>query len=373
LGWWAVPFTIALLWWRSLVARLAWLTAIQLFSLGIAVAASLFFVSIARATLRGVPITKFDNWRRWLLEAQFPRKFIWAVLVIAALSVFSVRVFQGAQFPLLSFDADLAYASLSPAETSTAGGGERRANSLRGRNLRGCRASHAELAYVDLSRANLSGCNFEGADLGNADLTNAILLDAVLDRANLRGATFAPRSETSLSDNADVQGSVIKPRTSSLSFAITTRANNWVLARWGVSNPAGGVFLILPNALLMQGLPRDHNERLTRKDLASYDFDHIFSHRMQHADLKGWILHNCIFTKVNLEDADLSHSDLRDARFDNAGLTNVNFDGADLRGADFSSAQGLTQWQLNSAITGKSGATGRRTVLPPGLHGHEDR
>ncbi|HEY7390677.1 MAG TPA: pentapeptide repeat-containing protein, partial [Bryobacteraceae bacterium] len=89
LGWWVVPFTIALLWWRSLVARLAWLTAIQLVSLGVTVAASLFFMSIAGATLRGVPVAYFDNWRQWLLRGWFPRKFVWAALVTAGLSVFS--------------------------------------------------------------------------------------------------------------------------------------------------------------------------------------------------------------------------------------------------------------------------------------------
>jgi uncharacterized protein YjbI with pentapeptide repeats len=392
LGWWVVPLTIALLWWRSLVARLAWLTAIQLFSLGVTVTASLYFISIAGATLRGVPITRFDNWRQWLLRARFPRKFIWAALVTAGLSVFSVRAFRDPLF--FRIYADLSYAKLSP--TGTVEGGERRANFLIGRNLRGCFAYHADMANVNLHGANLSGCQFGAADLRNADLGDAEMYGAKLDGTNLRDAYIAPRFDSnygysaglappfdpryaysaglsghlySESDalqvygfymGADVQGAWIDPGTSHLSRAIRY-ANNWILATW----PS--------DTLSKQSLPAYHNERLAHKDLTDYDFKRLGSIHMQHADLKGWILHNCVFTDVDLEGADLSHSDLRDTRFDGARLTNVNFEGADLRGADLSKARGLTQWQLNSAIAGKSDITGKKTILLPGLHGPADR
>jgi uncharacterized protein YjbI with pentapeptide repeats len=358
LGWCVVPFTIALLWLRALVARLAWITAIQLLSLGAAIAASLFFFSTARGTLRGAPIAYFDNWRQWLLRAPFPRKFIWAALVTASLSVFSVFVFQDAKFLPPWFDADLAYARLSPDEVSTAAGGERRGNSLWGRNLRGCYAPHADMANVDFPRANLSGCYFMKANLRNAMLFNAELSRADFNGADLRGATFLHNRGEASAAYADLQGATIDLAPDGPPFSDIFTTNNWILARW--NNLTSWPDL---------GLPEEHTDRLIRKDLTSYDLDKLNSRHLQHADLKGWILRNCIFTGVDLQGSDLSHSDLRDTLFDKARLTNVNLEGADLRGSDLSKAQGLTQWQLNSAITGKSITSGNMTKFPPGLHG----
>jgi uncharacterized protein YjbI with pentapeptide repeats len=214
----------------------------------------------------------------------------------------------------------------------------------------------------------------EGADLSNANLTGAELANTYLLGANLRGARLVPRSRIGnlILNGANVQGAEIDLDSPTLLSRIVDTTDNWILANRRKTDIVGDV-VDFPDTLLTMGLPGDHRDRLIDKDLTRYDFNKFKSYHMQHADLKGWILHDCNFANVDLESADLSHSDLRDTRFDNADLTNVNFEGADLRGADLSNAQGLTQWQLNSAITGKSDITGKKTQFPQGLHGQAER
>jgi uncharacterized protein YjbI with pentapeptide repeats len=358
LGWWLVPLTIALMWWRSLVARLAWLTAVQLLSEAVAITASLFFISVARATLRGESIRESENWRDWLRRARSPRNAAWAILISGALAAFSIGVFQDA-FTMFPLHADLSYAKLSP---GVAGGAESEgsvaeANSLRGRNLAGCDASHAVMAGVDFAGADLTDCDFSMADMRNADLTYAKLQSADLKGTNLRGARFAwvggvPFDLT----GADLQGAVIVLDPAGVfTDRVVASSSNWTLAIWP------------DRATVALGLPDNHYQRISEKDLSGYNFDELHSWLMQHADLKGWILRKATFVNVSLEGSDMSHSDLREADFENARLMNVNFEGADLRGADLRKAQGLTQSQLNSAITDKT------TKLPQGLHGTASR
>ncbi len=209
LGWWVVPITIALLWLRSLVARLAWLTAVQLFSLAVVITASLFFTSIAQRTLRGSPPNRF-YWRRLFAQGRLLRKVVWALPISVSLWVFSFRVFQDSlpdRYGSWSH-ADLSYAKLSPPELGT-GTGEsdvRGTRGLYGRNLKGCKASYSVMANVELEGADLSGCDFTGADLHNAHIVAARLSRANLSSANLRGATLIPTSDVGSLALADVQG-----------------------------------------------------------------------------------------------------------------------------------------------------------------------
>lgn len=348
LGWWVVPITIALLWLRSLVARLVWLTAIQLVSLTVVITTSLFFTSVAQRTLRGLPPNRFC-WRRLFESGRLLRRIVWALPMSAYLWWFSSLAFQDALPDSFRshFRADLSYAKLSPSElgNATREGDEPRTNGLEGRNLKGCQASYSVMANINLEDADLSGCVFSGADLQNARIFLAQLSKTNLSGANLRGATLDISDAGSL-QFADIQGASLYGR----HVLYAEQSVNWVLARWGRSDA--------PKA----GLPEDHEERINRKDLSGYNFSKIGSSLMWRADLKGWILRQTVFRGVQLDGADMSHADLRDACFNDARVTNVNFEGADLRGADLSKAEGLTQWQLNAAITDTT------TKSPPGLH-----
>jgi uncharacterized protein YjbI with pentapeptide repeats len=69
----------------------------------------------------------------------------------------------------------------------------------------------ADLSYADLSKAVLSGADLSGADLRGSNLAGAYLLGTRLDEANLTdadldGATFEPRSVTSVVGLESVSG-----------------------------------------------------------------------------------------------------------------------------------------------------------------------
>lgn len=82
--------------------------------------------------------------------------------------------------------------------------------------------------------------------------------------------------------------------------------------------------------------------------------------------MKGAMLNGTKLDQANLHGADLTaatflFAELRNAKLHNTNLYNADFEMAQLEGADFSTAQNLTQEQINQAFGDKD------TKLPPGL------
>lgn len=156
-----------------------------------------------------------------------------------------------------------------------------------------------DLTGTDLRGADLSESHLEGAVLEKAHLEKADLWDGHLEETSLRGAHL---------EGTDLQNANLKGA-EDLEIEQLRPARNWILA-------------YLPEDLLEelvdnQVVPRNHNERLAKKDLSYYN-------------LAGMDLREAVFYKFNLHGA--------------------NFTGANLKGSDLSGALGLTQEQLAPAI-----------------------
>ena len=353
LGWWVVPLTLCWLWERSLVARLWWITASQIASIGVSVASALFFIRIARHTLRGRDIQGFP-WRsiwQWTRHS----KLRWEVLAgVGVLGVFALLSVAGYSSSKIS--ANLEFATLAPPknEIETNDPDHRfvgRGVNLKDRDLQNARAVGSELAGANLSKSNLRAADFFGADLRNANFSDARLSHTVVFFSDLRGSYFVGALNgnecgalflgTNLQDaEFDDLGTCADD--------IRSGGRNWILARY-----------LEPEQL---ALPKSHMDRLVRHDLTSYNFSELHSLDMQRADLHGWNLQKTNFSKVVLDDAGLRESDMRGSVLDQSRVFNTNFEGADLRGADLRHAIGLTQAQVNTMITDES------TKLPDGLH-----
>ncbi len=178
----------------------------------------------------------------------------------------------------------------------------------------------------EFSQALLSGANFSSADLEKANLDGADLFRANFDGAYLLGANLKAADLT-------------------LTSFIGTNLNE---ANLEESN------------LVAAGLVRAR----------------LFQANLQGADLGNAILRRANFQDAKLRKANLFGTDLRGTNFQNADLSDANlgvaslektnFEGAnltraDLRGSDLSTAKGLTQEQLNSALGDKD------TKIPEGL------
>jgi uncharacterized protein YjbI with pentapeptide repeats len=167
------------------------------------------------------------------------------------------------------------------------------------------------LISVDLSDVDLHGANLDGANL-TADFSGADLTDAYLRGANLSDA---------LLDDTDLRGAHLVG--ANLSDATLNDAD-------------------LSGALLVGA-------------------------NLERADLRGAHVHSDWLHGANLRGASLEGADLSDAILYYVNLHGARLVGANLSGADLSSANNLTQQQLDQVLTCK-GAT-----LPKGLTCHENR
>ncbi|HEX3683008.1 MAG TPA: pentapeptide repeat-containing protein [Bryobacteraceae bacterium] len=351
LGWWVVPFTLCWLWERSLVARLWWITAPQIASIGIAIASALFFIRFARNTLRGGG-TQGIHWRSFWQWARHS-KLRWEVLAaIGALGAFGLLSLGGYSFSKVSADLEFATLSLpkNEVEANDFGHSAGRGVNLKNRDLRNADAYGAEIWGADLSRSDLRGADFLGADLRKADLEDARLFQTSFFSSDLQGSSFSVFKGDkcgALFMGANLQGARFVDL-GPCADEIRESGQNWILATY--NNPE------------QLHLPSEHRESLINRDLSGYSFSKLGSLFMQRADLHGWNLQNTNFSGADLDDADLSKSDMRGAVLDQTRVIKTNFEGADLRGADLRQARGLTQAQVNTMITDKS------TKLPEGLH-----
>lgn len=203
---------------------------------------------------------------------------------------------------------------------------------FQGADLRG-----AKLAFAKLERANLEGVNLERANLGYVHLEAAVLRQAnlqgaVLSHAYLQGADLR---ETRLQGAdlyyANFQGA-------QLAGAQLTGANLFGADLRGAQGIEPGQVRAARNTLLASydagmlgalGLPRDHPDRLKKRDLQGY--------QLPAADLTGaaffeWKLPRSNLRYANLTGAYLGNADLQGANLAGAILKETFLGGADLRG-----------------------------------------
>ncbi|MFZ4270255.1 pentapeptide repeat-containing protein [Streptomyces arboris] len=163
------------------------------------------------------------------------------------------------------------------------------------------RATGADLSEANLSGADLSGADLRETDLSNADLSDANLLSATMFKVDLSNATLA---------RSTIEG------------------------------------VVLAEANL-------HRADLSRADLSGS--------ALVGANLTEAALDEVTGAGVQLSSANLTRPSLRDARLSRVDLRGANLTDADLRGAKLSDVVGLTQRQVDSAITDGT------TKLPPPL------
>ena len=211
------------------------------------------------------------------------------------------------------------------------------------------------LRRADLRGADLRGLDFQGAILVEARVEGLLLHRVILRQADLQRADFR---RTVLDDadlrkadlrHADFRGAQLDG--ADLRCADLTGAD----FQWGpLSFSPSGTF------------GSTSNNPATRTEL-------------KRADLRGATLRHAHFEGADLGGADFQGADLSQSSFrrawvqDTSGnlvqdraefctvMTDSNFQDADIRGADFTGAFGLTQTQVDSAITDES------TRLPENL------
>jgi uncharacterized protein YjbI with pentapeptide repeats len=221
-----------------------------------------------------------------------------------------------------------------------------RGGQLSGAVVRQVDAMGAFGVNADFTGADLYGSNFADSDLRGAMFIRARLVGATFDSADLRDAKFY---ETNLNStrfrNANLQGADFLG--SRLDPDNIRSSRNWTLAYY--------------DTLSKLKLPRDHNDRVRRKDFSDYDFkelnvaeDEYFSPALGEADFSSANLQRANLERAILENADLSGADLRGAILRGADLSLANLQKTDLRGVDLTASKGLTLAQINSAITDNS-------------------
>jgi uncharacterized protein YjbI with pentapeptide repeats len=132
--------------------------------------------------------------------------------------------------------------------------------SLWGANLEEANFDEARLEHAILVEAHLEKADLEFAYLEKATLHRACLSGADLKCAHLQGADF---QEADLRSIENLEPEQLRP------------ARNWVLA-------------FLPENLLTKlGLPPDHNSRLAKRDLSSYDLTGMDLRKAYLSDVKG--------------------------------------------------------------------------------------
>lgn len=179
----------------------------------------------------------------------------------------------------------------------------------------------AKLPEANLSRSLLSGTDLSFSELRAADLRKTNLASALLHKADLRNVDLV---------EADLRGADLSGADLTYSFLIEANLSG--------SDLSGANLTDL--RLMDARLP---GARLRRARLTSASVERVIAIE---ADLSGADLSESLLNDSDLTGANLSGANLRDAY-----LHKVTLRGADLRGANLSGASGLTQEQLDTAIT----------------------
>jgi uncharacterized protein YjbI with pentapeptide repeats len=212
-------------------------------------------------------------------------------------------------------NAELIHARLQDAELSDA---ILRGANLSGAKLKAAKFNRADLKHSDLVMADLTGADFTYANMPNSDLQHAILKDTIFLNANIRFADFRGAKY--------ITSKQIKS------------AEDWQLAYFSEQ---------LINEL---GLPTNHNENLSKRDLSGYN-------------LSGIVFWDLDFAEFDFTDCDLKAvsfipgTDLQKAYFKNAELDSANLVRANLSGANLANAN-LTKADLTGTTFYDADLTG---------------
>jgi uncharacterized protein YjbI with pentapeptide repeats len=233
-------------------------------------------------------------------------------------------------------------------------------------NLRGATLPAADLRFADLRAAGLQAADLTAADLRWADLRQARIDQGILQQANCSSANFtgATLSQAKLSraDCANTNfGQAQLPR-ADLSQATCVGARLWKADLRGANLRQAKCWSANLKEARLIGADLQYAElwacNLQRADLRLADLRRtrlqgailqratLASAVLQHADVRGAALQG-----ANLTAADLGHTNLWGANLQGALLRRANLVAADLRGADLREARGLTQHQLDAAVT----------------------
>jgi uncharacterized protein YjbI with pentapeptide repeats len=166
------------------------------------------------------------------------------------------------------------------------------------------RLDQKDLSGYDLREMTFRECDLAGFILQNTRLHGVNLSETQLQGADLRGAKDLEPNQVKLS-------------------------RGWPLAKYS------------PDLLTELKLPKDHNDRLNRKDFSEYDLVHVY------------------FTKCSLLNFIFKDAHLEWTNFRGADLKGADLSGAQLHGANLRLAKGLTREQLRQA------KLGHFTQLPP--------
>jgi uncharacterized protein YjbI with pentapeptide repeats len=364
LAWWTVPFTLVAFWARFLVRHSWTFIAFQTILICLAVWLATWFWGIAGDTLGGQPPVR-RKWYRSILQRRSLSTHLPALLVAALILLGSGSAFTGkprgemrlgermpyAQAILEKVGwspfANLHGANLSPKPLNwpVENWHEIKGGQLSGIVLRQVFAADAFAVNANLRGADLESSTFARADLRGADLSKASLVRSTFFQADLREATFV---DTNLSDVefllANLQGARFDGPGLKLRIGDLWLSRNWVLAYF--EDPAEYC------------LPKDHNDRVRRKDLSGYDFENsclkeqgVTVHDFEYADLSGANLQRANLRGARLTGANLSGADLRGAKLQGCDFFRANLQRADLRGVDLSGVKNLTLAQISFALT----------------------
>ena len=201
-----------------------------------------------------------------------------------------------------------------------------------------------------LRRTDLRGADLRDVNFGEAILIEADLCGVLLDHANLREANLALADfRCTILKNANLRGARLALadfRGADLTSADLRKANlDSANFQWGpIRLTPGGI----------QGTtPMNPNLRtqLVNADLrgAVLKYAHFEGADLTNADFRGADLTQSYFRRAWVTDAEGQF--IHDDPTFNAILTDANLQGADIRGADFRDAVGLTQAQVDSAIS----------------------
>jgi uncharacterized protein YjbI with pentapeptide repeats len=253
--------------------------------------------------------------------------------------------------------ADLRWADLSEA---VLGGASFQQADLRGATLRKVNPQaqttpiepvdlhQADLTGADLGEASLQAADLHFAELRGAKLANTYLQEANLERANLRQAHL-PGADLRRANGEHAIFRQADLRSANLQKADLGNANLEEARLKGAE---------LQGATLGSARLRRADLTLTRLQQAD----------LAGADLCGARLPGAQLQKAVLVTTKLRGSDLRGSSLRGADLAGAVLQGADLRGADLRGAVGLTQQQVDSAIT-----DGTTAVSPPLWAGRRER
>ncbi len=363
--WGMTPLTLVVVWGRYL-ARHDWGgTLLHAALLALVVGIGVFSYRLARATLRGCAVHRYERSRGALMVTGSVSGV--TLLVFCCLSL---GVMEGvppadpfnptppnplAQFvpQSLSFAGFHAFADFTGAEVSTmprhmedrgdaTAFKDVKGASLRGRNLRYVLASHAFLVNADLRQADLRGANLAGADLRGAHLEEADLREANLLNANLQGANL---------QKANLWGAYLGQahlEEALLNGASLGDTNLWQAKVRGAhleeTQAVDSPYLILeiPGA------------DLQRAKLWETDFSG--------AQMQGVKFWQAEIYEVNFRAARLEHAQFQYAFLGKADFTQACFLGASVQGVDLHAIEGMTQKQFDFVVQDE------KTVAPHFSH-----